>query len=121
MTRTTGRLLGLVVLVVAAVAVGAILVQGRPSGPREIPGETSSTVGVIVAVDGEALGEVRGFTLRTTDGGDLVEFSLEALQNATEFPPAHLVEHQATAAPVVVYYRTADGTNFAIRVDDAET
>lgn len=121
MDGASRRLLALGLLVVLAFTAGSALVLGGPSGPREIPGETSSVVGVIVGVDGGSLDDVRGFTLRTSSDGELLDFSLEALQNATEFPPAHLGEHQATATPVVVYYRASGGTLYAIRVDDAET
>ena len=64
------------------------------------------------------LGDVRGFTLRRP-GGELVVFSLRKLQNGTQFPPGHLAEHQATAQAVRVFYRDADGTLQALRLEDA--
>jgi hypothetical protein len=41
-----------------------------------------------------------------------------ALQNATEFPPGHLVEHIASGVPVVVTWRDEDGQATAIRIVD---
>ena len=41
------------------------------------------------------------------------------LENGTEFPPGHLVEHQATAQPVRVWYRTENGARVAVRLEDA--
>jgi hypothetical protein len=52
-------------------------------------------------------------------GGQLLEFDLRALENGAEFPPGHLAEHQATAAPVRVTYRMDGATRLAIRVEDA--
>ena len=74
--------------------------------------------GVVVAVEGQGLGDITAFTLRIA-GGELQTFSLRALQNGTEFPPGHLAEHQATAAPVRVWFRTEGGERLAIRLEDA--
>ena len=48
-----------------------------------------------------------------------MDFQLDQLENGTEFPPGHLVEHQATAEPVQVWYRDEAGTLHAIRIEDA--
>ena len=64
------------------------------------------------------LTDVRGFTLRTTDGGS-VDFAIGELENGAEFPPGHLVEHQSTAQPIRVWYRTRTATKVAIRLEDA--
>ena len=61
---------------------------------------------------------MNGFDLRTTDQGTLA-FALGDLDNGAEFPPGHLVEHQATAQPVRVWYRTEDGERVAVRLEDA--
>ena len=73
---------------------------------------------MVVAVDSAGLGDVAGFTLRRP-GGELVEFSLRDLENGTQFPPGHLAEHQATAEPVRVWYRTEGPDRLAIRLEDA--
>jgi hypothetical protein len=110
--RTRIRLSLLVAIVAVTVGITVFLAQSR------IPGGTSQESGVIVAVDAAGLGDVRGFTLRVA-GGALLEFSLRALENGAEFPPGHLVEHQATAAPVRVVYRMDGNERLAIQIEDA--
>jgi hypothetical protein len=110
--RTTQRL-GLLAAVVVAAVAGALFLSSRVT-----PG-TEEATGVVVAVDSAGgLGDVRGFTLRVA-GGELLTFSLRALQNPTEFPPGHLAEHQATAAPVRVVYRVEGSERLAIHLEDA--
>jgi hypothetical protein len=109
--RTRLRL-GLLVVVVAVVAAAAVVVISRN------PAGTTEATGVVVAIDAQSLGNVRGFTLRLP-GGALMEFSLRALQNGTEFAPGHLAEHQATAAPVRVWFRMDGDERLAIRLEDA--
>jgi hypothetical protein len=110
--RTTLRVGLLVAVIVAAVAGPALLVS------RGAPG-TAEATGVVVAVDsGSGLGDVSGFTLRVA-GGELLTFSLRALENGAEFPPGHLVQHQADASPVRVVYRTEGSERLAIRLEDA--
>lgn len=112
MDRRTRLRLGFLVIVVAAAAAAAVLVAARN------PAGTTEATGVVVAVDAQSLGNVRGFTLRLP-GGTLMEFSLRALQNGTEFAPGHLAEHQATAAPVRVWFRMDGDERLAIRLEDA--
>jgi hypothetical protein len=106
----------LLVLVVASA--GALILLGgtgaNPGGSANAP----SVVGVIVGVQSEGLDRVRGFDLRTQDGATLA-FKLGNLENGATFPPGHLVEHQATAQPVRVWYRTDGESMVAIRVEDA--
>ena len=98
---------------VAVAVAGAALLASRSSSA------TSEAIGVVVAVDSAGgLGDVRGFTLRLA-GGVLLTFSLRDLQNGTEFPPGHLAEHQATAAPVRVLYRMEGSERLAINLEDA--
>jgi len=75
-------------------------------------------VGVIVGVQAQGLDKVQGFTLRTTAGSS-VEFAIGDLENGAQFPPGHLVEHQSTAQPVRVWFRTEEGVKVAIRLEDA--
>ena len=51
--------------------------------------------------------------------GASVEFEIGDLENGAEFPPGHLVEHQATAQPVRVWYRTEGDAKVAVRLEDA--
>ena len=48
-----------------------------------------------------------------------VQFAIGNLENGAQFPPGHLVEHQSTAQPIRVWYRTQDGVKVAIRLEDA--
>ena len=122
-TRNAFVLAIMFVVGVTAAAAGALLLAGqaeRGSGPsRGSPTDAQQVVGVIVAVDSAGLTNVRGFTLRANGDTDML-FALDQLENGAEFPPGHLVEHQAAASPIRVWYRTEGGVNHAIRLEDAE-
>ena len=98
----------------------AAFLLGGSGDPR--PGRAGRarrpSIGVIVGVDSAGLDRVNGLHLRTTDQGTLA-FTLGDLENGAEFPPGHLVEHQATAQPVRVWYRTEGGERVAVRLEDA--
>jgi hypothetical protein len=115
--RTRIGFVGILVALVAVVGGIALFLPGTVN-QRHQPVEPEPMIGVIVAVDAEGLGSVRGFTLRQA-GGEEVAFDLSALENGVAFPPGHLAEHQATAEPVRVWYRDDAGTLLAIRVEDA--
>jgi hypothetical protein len=117
--RTRILFAGLLVAIVVATVVTALVLSEPPTEVNPSPsGQLQEMVGVVVAVESEGLADVQGFTLRRS-GGELVEFSLDALENGMEFPPGHLSEHQATAEPVRVWFRTESGEMFAIRLEDA--
>ena len=119
--RTRILFAGLLVAVFLATVVTAVVLSEPPTDPTPSgSGQLEEMTGVIVAVESEGLDDVQGFTLRRP-GGELVEFTLDALENGTEFPPGHLAEHQATAEPVRVWYRSEAGERFAIRLEDAAT
>jgi hypothetical protein len=84
-----------------------------PSGPPESPIE-----GVVLEVNASSLSEVSTFTLRADDGRSW-EFEVGPLENATEFPPAHLHEHQASSTPVRVFFRSEPSRLVAYRIEDA--
>jgi hypothetical protein len=117
--RRTRNLFALALVVVIALTGGAALLLGGTGlrDPGAPPGATA-VVGVVVGVTSTGLDKVSGFTLRTTDQGTLA-FVVGDLENGAEFPPGHLVEHQATAQPVRVWYRTEAGDRVAIRLEDA--
>ncbi|MDO8484431.1 MAG: hypothetical protein Q7S35_05750 [Candidatus Limnocylindrales bacterium] len=118
MDRRTRNLFALVLVVVIAVTGGAaVLLSGSGVGDAGGSANAPSLVGVIVGVRSEGLDKVRGFSLRTQDGAT-VPFSIGNLENGVAFPPGHLVEHQATAQPVRVWYRTEGETKVAIRLED---
>ena len=116
MDRRTRNLFALALVALIAVTGGAAILfgVGGLGGDRA----DQSVVGVIVGVDSEGLDRVRGFSLRTEDARTLV-FAIGDLENGTAFPPGHLVEHQATAQRVRVWYVVDGGANVAIRLEDA--
>ncbi len=114
--RTRNAFVGILALVIGVMAVAAILLgPARTSAP---PSDAVAVEGIIVAVDSAGLTDVKGFDLRTADGTTMT-FSLERLENGVAFPPGHLVEHQASASPVRVWYTTDGGVLLAIRLEDA--
>ena len=114
--RTRNLFIGTLVAIVVLVGGVAVLFSGNVNNDHATVG--TDVTGVIVAVDSAGLSDVRGFTLRT-DGSELLEFSLERLENGAEFPPGHFAEHQATAEPVLVRYNSSAGVLYALRVEDA--
>ncbi|MEW5990975.1 MAG: hypothetical protein AB1736_06470 [Chloroflexota bacterium] len=103
-------------LVAVAAAVGlTAMVAAVALGPR-----AGTATGVVVSVESTSLTTVTAFTIREADGRTR-RFLVEALENAVEFPPGHLVEHIASGVPVVVSYREADGGAIAIRIVDGPT
>jgi hypothetical protein len=114
--RTRNLFVVALALVLLASGGAAILLSG--SGPSNGSATAPSVVGVIVGVQSEGLDKVRGFTLRVADG-TIEEYTIGALENGAAFPPGHLVEHQATAQKVRVWYQTDGPTRVAIRLEDA--
>ena len=112
---TPGRRLILLALVaglaVAAAGVAAALLGG--SG-RQV------ATGVVVTVEATSLTDLQAFSIRTTEGATIA-FRVERLENPTEFPPAHLNEHRATAQPIRVTYRDDPAGPVALRIEDAAT
>jgi hypothetical protein len=116
MDPRTRRVFALAIVAILVLTGGAALVLGGP-GPDEPPG-AESVVGVIVEVQATSLSDVCCFKLRTTDG-DVLDFELAPGAMGPLFPPGHLVEHQATAQPVRVWYRGGVDSWLAYRVEDA--
>jgi hypothetical protein len=78
----------------------------------------SPIAGVVVAVDSAGLGQVTAFTLRLADGSTFL-LDVGTLENATEFSPSHLSEHQVTSRPILAFYRLEDGKPIVYRLEDA--
>jgi hypothetical protein len=116
--RTRTLFAVLFVAVVAITGVVAIVLSETSTPNPDAPPGTTAVVGIVVAVDSQGLGDVRGFTLRAA-GGELLEFDLGAYESDAEFPAGHLAEHQVTAMPVRVWYRDGGGARLAIRLEDA--
>jgi hypothetical protein len=99
--------------VVIAIGIAAFgLVACGPAGP------VSPLDGIVTQVDATGLTDVRGFTLRIA-GGALVQFTMGPLENATQFSPGHLKEHQASGSPVRVFFTTNGSTLTVYRLEDA--
>lgn len=118
MDRRTRVAFALLLVVVVSITGGAALILGDDLNQPHQPVGPDSATGVIVAIDSAGLADVRGFTLRRS-GGELIEFTLDELENGTAFPPGHLAEHQATAEPVRVWYRVDGDVLHATWIDDA--
>lgn len=117
MDRRTRSLFALVlVLLIAVTGAAAIALSGGTADG--VPQDAPSVTGVVVGVDSAGLDKVRGFTLRTVDGATM-DFTLGGLTNGVTFAPGHLVEHQATAQPIQVWYRIDGEARVAIRLEDA--
>lgn len=106
------RALSAVILAATCLGIAACAPQ-----PAATPDVQSPVDGVVIAVDAASLTDVRGFTLRTS-GGFSFEFELGVLENATEFSPSHLKEHQATSAPISVWFSVEGGARVAYRIED---
>jgi hypothetical protein len=103
-------ILGLIVVAVVAVAIGATTVLGGPGRQVE--------TGIVVSVEATSLSAVQGFSIRTTDGRT-VDFKIVAIENAATFPPGHLAEHKVSLVPVRVTYVDRNGSHEAVRIEDA--
>ena len=92
--------------------------SGSPDASASFEVPESPIVGLVTAIDSAGLDQVKGFTLRASNGQDL-KFVLGTLENATEFAPGHLAEHMAATDPVLVYFRPENGALVVYRLDDA--
>lgn len=117
MDPRTRNVFALALVVLVALTAAGMILFGQAGTPA--PQGTRTVEGVIVSVDSAGLTDVKGFDLRAADGTTKT-FSLERLENGVEFPPGHLVEHQAGASPVRVWYTTEGDVHYAIRLEDAE-
>jgi hypothetical protein len=107
----------LLALIAAAVLVAACqLVVTSPAPPT--PDVASPVDGVVIALDSTGLSDVRGFTLRTS-GGFAFTFVLGALENAADFSPSHLAEHQVSSQPIRAWFRVEGNNRVVYRLEDA--
>jgi len=116
--RTRNLFLAAFVLFVVVAGGAAVALSSTDVRDPSAPSGATAAVGVVTHVESVSLDDVTGITLRTNDG-QTIDFVLGPLENASEFPPGHLVEHQATAAPVRVWYRMDGSDRIAIRIEDA--
>jgi hypothetical protein len=113
-----GRFLPTLGIVAAVIALGAFALAGGTSAPSAAPLPPSPLIGVVTSVDAPSLGKVNGFDLRLGDGS-IVSLKVGILENATDFSPSHLSEHQATSVPVRAFYRLGNGIPVVYRLEDA--
>lgn len=99
-------------LLIAAATLLVVINSAFGQAPRQ------TETGLVIAVDSSGLTDVRGFSIRT-DEGQTVVFQIGVLENGAQFPPGHLLEHEATGVKVVVTYRGEGGALVAVRIDDA--
>lgn len=78
--------------------------------------DSFTATGVIVKIDSEGIGKVRGFTLKTSEG--TLEVSIDP-DVAYEFPLDHLHEHLAASEPVECKLERRDGKLYAVTIEDA--
>ncbi len=105
--------------VAALLLIAAMLAPGACAcTSTEPPLPPSPIDGVVVAVDSAGIGQVKAFTLRLTDGTTIL-LTLGNLEDATQFSPSHLSEHQATSQPIRAFYRLEDGKPVVYRLEDA--
>jgi hypothetical protein len=117
--RRTRNLFALALIgFVALVGTAAIALSGTGVRDPDGPKDATAVVGVVVHVEATGLDAVTGLSLRTADGAT-IDFRIGQLENGAEFPPGHLVEHQATGAPIRVWYRMEGAVRVAIRLEDA--
>ena len=107
-------LVGIVALNIFAAAGSCGCSQPAPS-TTDVP---SPIDGVVIAVDAASLTDIRAFTLQIS-GGVKLDFKLGAIENATQFSPSHLKEHQATSVPIRVWFTLQNGERVAYRLEDA--
>jgi hypothetical protein len=101
----TGRLIGL--------ALAAVVLAGGCSS------SSLTATGVVIQVTGTSPSAISSFLLHTADNQVLTFVVGPVTFDQKSFPPEHLREHQALAAPVTVTYQVQDGQNVAIKLADA--
>lgn len=80
----------------------------------------TAATGIVTAVDQPSLTDIRGFTLRTSAGAEMI-FSVGDLElTGGAFPANHLREHMATSSPVSVDFAVNGDERIATRLTDAE-
>jgi hypothetical protein len=89
-----------------------------PSPPPPTIDVTSPVDGIVIGVDASSLSDVQGFTLRTSGRVGLY-FVLGVLENAAEFSPSHLAEHQVSSEAIRVWFRIDNGQRLVYRLEDA--
>lgn len=88
------------------------------AGPQGVA-EAGEAVGLVIDVQGSGPADVDRFTLRTDDGRLLTLRVDPARLSPDSFVPAHLREHLASGAKVLVSYEGEGGQLVVTRLADA--
>jgi len=113
--RDVAKLRLAILVVVLALGVGGCGSTCACVGPPSSPVD-----GVVIAVNSTGLTDVHDFTLRVTGTSTNLEFVLGPLENATQFSPGHLKEHQATGSTIQIFFtRSSTGQLTVYRLEDA--
>ena len=115
--RIAGLAAAVGTVAVMVVLVGLGLFTPGTCACSAAPPPPSPIDGVVVGVDSEGLGRIRGFSLLSA--GSTYRFVVGALENAGEFSPSHLSEHMATSEPIRVWFRREGGVAVVYRLEDA--
>jgi hypothetical protein len=116
--RPARRQIAVAASVLAAIAAALALAACGANGSPAPSLPSSPAEGVVVHVDSTGLGSVTGFTLRLAGGAKFV-LSLGTLENATQFSPGHLAQHETTGMPVRAWFVTSGGVPIVYRLEDA--
>jgi hypothetical protein len=116
--RLPGRQIASAVLFVAAIGIALGLAACDIGGSASPSLPVSPIDGVVVHVDSTGIGNVTGFTMRLP-GGATLGLSLGTLENATQFAPGHLAEHETTGLPVRAWFVVSGGVPIVYRLEDA--
>jgi hypothetical protein len=88
------------------------------AAPAASSAPDSPVAGVVTAVDTDAAGNVKGFTLKTNDG-DTITFVLGQLDNTSDFPASSLQDHETSATPIFVFFNSQNGQLVVYHLEDA--
>jgi hypothetical protein len=111
---TTSRAAPLILVAVLAM----VLLAGCFPGPQGMASE-GEAVGLVTDVQGSGPADVDRFTLRTDEGRLLTLRVDPARLSPDSFAPAHLREHLASGAKVLVRYEGVGDEIFVTRLTDA--
>ena len=114
-----GRRLGLVASLALLFVVVACQAETGSGSDVESVGVSGveSVMGIVVSVESPALGRVDRFELLTPDGRTLT-FDTSELEFDSDFPLAHVAEHQLLSDPITVTYHS-DGARLVVtKLDD---
>jgi len=120
----TGAAIAVLLVVMGCSGGGSTSQPPAATDASPFPGDSGSAqrltaIGIVLRVTSTSPSAVSSFVLRTPDGQVLTIATESVTFDKDSFPPEHLREHQALAAPVKVTYVVSGGQNVAVRLEDA--